>query len=230
MRMLRRQPQRAAVRSVTLPAPLGGMTTLAPGSAMPPLKSVLGQNVIPGQYGLQTRLGAREWVTGLDGAARSSLPFHGSDASKNRLFYTTATGIWDCSSSTDTPTQVLTFDASTGNAGYGVCHAAVNAAGAHFLLYCDEVNGYHVYTESTDTWAKIAQGAGATEIDGVDPARFAFVTGWGNRIWFVERDTAAAWYLDVNAIYPRSSTSGASSARAASSAGSGAGRSTAARA
>lgn len=201
MKALRRQPQRESARLVPLPAPVGGMTSLVPGSAMPPGKCTLGVNLIPGELGLRTRLGGREWVTGLDGPALSSLPFQGSSAGNNRQFYTTATGIWDCSSSTNAPTQVLTFASAAGAAGHGVCHAVVNAAGTHFLLYTDEVNGYHVYSEASSTWTKIAMGGGATQVSGVDPAKFVFVTVWGNRVWFVERDSAAAWYLDVSAIY-----------------------------
>lgn len=34
-----------------------------------------------------------------------------------------------------------------------------------------------------------------------DPAKFVFCVVWKNRLWFVEKDTSRAWYLDVNAIY-----------------------------
>lgn len=34
-----------------------------------------------------------------------------------------------------------------------------------------------------------------------DPAGFAFVAVWGSRVWFVEKGSTRAWYLDVNSIY-----------------------------
>lgn len=32
------------------------------------------------------------------------------------------------------------------------------------------------------------------------PTNFVFITSWGSRPWFVERDTSRAWYLPLNAI------------------------------
>jgi hypothetical protein len=57
---------------------------------------------------------------------------------------------WDYES---TP-LMLTFSSSTGRAGHGVCHVHITSAG-HFLLYWDEVNGLHVYSESLGLWAKV---------------------------------------------------------------------------
>lgn len=33
-----------------------------------------------------------------------------------------------------------------------------------------------------------------------DPAHFVFVTVWKSRVWFVEKDTSAAWYLAIGAV------------------------------
>jgi hypothetical protein len=53
--------------------------------------------------------------------------------------------------------RVIDFATTTGDAGRGVSHAFVTSGG-HFLLYCDEVNGLYIYTESTDTWAAAVSG------------------------------------------------------------------------
>lgn len=34
-------------------------------------------------------------------------------------------------------------------------------------------------------------------VNGVDPAKFVFVMVWKNRLWFVERDSGRAWYLET---------------------------------
>lgn len=207
----RRQPQRELLRSLTFPAPVGGINTVSPGLAIPLTDCVYAYNMIAAEYGLRSRLGSREWCTRVDPVdpdleapgqeIRTLLSFTASTLTGNRLFATTATGIWDVSSSSNSPTYVLAFASSTGPSGWGISCAVVNAAGTHFLLYCDEVNGYHVYNESTNTWAAVTMGAGGDQISGVDPSRFVFVMVWQSRVWFVERDTAASWYLDVNAIY-----------------------------
>jgi hypothetical protein len=198
---LRRQPQRQTLESFTLPAPVGGMNTVSPGLELPSIDCLYAYNLIAAEYGIRSRLGSREWCTNLDGEVRTELPFMGSSAGNNRNFATTQTGIWDVSSSSASPTRVLTFASAADPAGWGVSTAIVNAAGVHYLLYFDEQNGYHVYSEATSTWVKVAMGAGADQINGVDPDKFVFGTVWKNRLWCVERGTAAAWYLDVNAIY-----------------------------
>jgi hypothetical protein len=183
---------------------VGGLDAVTPISAMPATHAVLAYNLIASEYGLRCRLGSREWCTGLTGSGvnevRSVLPFTGTTTAKNRLFACTNTGIWDVSSSDTSPTQVLTFAASTGDAGYGVCTVFVTSAG-HFLLYADEVNGLHYYTESSDTWAAVAMGGGATQISGVDPANIRFVTAWKNKVLLVEKDSTKAWYLASGTIY-----------------------------
>lgn len=252
-----RKPIRPTVRSATMPAPIGGLNTVDAGSSMPPEDAILLYNMVAAEYGLRTRLGYREWVTGLGGEVRSVLPLTGAlrDGTKDKLFVATTAGIWDCTASTASPTKVVTFGTTTGNAGYGISTVFVNLNGDHFLLYCDEVNGYYTYTSATDTWTHVAQQTstawavstgytinvsrvlanGATylckttgtsassgtgpagtgtaisdgsctwdyepTVGGVDPATLAFVTVWGNRVWFVARDTANAWYSGINSLY-----------------------------
>ena len=225
---------------------------------MPATDAILLYNMVAAEYGLRTRLGWSEWVTGLSTEVRSVLPFTGpkADATQNKLFACTSAGIWDCTSSTASPSKVVTFGTTTGDAGYGISTVFVNLNGDHFLLYCDEVNGYYVYTSATTTWTHVAQqtsvawtastavssitptrmlangasykcvtsgttaasgtgpagtGTGITDgtavwdyeptISGADPTKFAFVTVWGNRVWFIERDTANAYYTGINALY-----------------------------
>ncbi len=148
------------IESVHLPAPTGGLNTISPAGAMPPGDCVKLFNMTAAEYGLRTRLGNREWVTGLTGAAdnyvRTIMPFMGSAlaGTANKIFCTTSSGIWDVTSSTAAPVITLAFDTTTGDAGYGVSHS-MTTAGGHFLLYCDEVNGYYAYSETAGTWTKI---------------------------------------------------------------------------
>jgi len=139
-------------------APIGGDDTVSPGTAVPPQCSIFAYNLIGAELGLRSRLGWREWVTGLDGDPRSLLPFTGSTASgsNNRLFACTQSGIWDVSSSTATPTQVVTFGTQSVDSGYGASTVFVTAAG-HFLVYTDEDNGMYVYAETGATWTKVVR-------------------------------------------------------------------------
>ena len=195
------------LREVTLHAPMGSVNTISAGAAMPPEDCIYRYNMMPGEYGLRTRLGSREWCTGLDGEPRSLLPFTGStkDGASNKLFACTRTGIWDVTSSSAAPTKVHTFAVQSNDSGWGTSIVTTTSAG-HFLLYCDEENGYHVMPQG-GAWAKIAQGGGAGEITGtdgaftIDPGNLAFVMEWKHRVYFVEKDSGRGWYLPTNAIY-----------------------------
>lgn len=202
----RKAPAPASMETAYVPAPTGGLNTISPGSEMGALDCILIYNLIAAEYGLRSRLGSREWCTGLTGAidnkVRTVMSFTGAAASgsDNKVFATTSTGIWDVTASSATPTQVLAFGTTTGDAGFGAASVFVTSAG-HFLLYCDEVNGYHVFTQSAGTWAAITMGGGGTQVSGVDPATFCFVFAFKERLWFVPRNSASAWYLSAGAVY-----------------------------
>jgi hypothetical protein len=255
---LRKQPAPATVQVASLPAPVGGLNAISAGGTVPASDCIQLFNMTPAENGLRSRLGSREWATGLTGAtddqARSLFYYHGSakNGSKDRVFAVTSTGIWDVttsgqyvnatglaawaaltfypgdtyitsdgsvwliasdSTSTATPptgdedfvdglitylwqgpalTREVSFGTTTGDAGRGIFHAFVGTSG-HYLAYCDEENGYYLYTESTDTWA-----AGSTT--NVTAANLVYVTSWKGRLWFIEKDTANAWYLALQAI------------------------------
>lgn len=151
----RRRPAPPVIREAKYPAPLGGLNTIDAASEMPASDCFALWNAIGSEYGLRSRLGWREWCTGLTGASDDRvptlIPFTGTDASLNRLFAVTSTGIWDVSASSASPTQALAFGDTTGSAGRGYSHVFVTTAG-HFCLYCDEQNGLFIYDEDTDTW------------------------------------------------------------------------------
>lgn len=158
-----RRPQQERLRWVQMQAPMGGLNAIDAGPAVPVTDCLELINMVPSARGMKVRNGSIEWVTGLTGAAsnavRTTMPFTGSTAngSNNKLFVTTSSGIWDVSASTTTPTISIAFTTTSGDAGWGVFHTASTQAG-RFLYYCDEVNGLYIYTETANTWAKVASG------------------------------------------------------------------------
>jgi hypothetical protein len=162
-----RKVQRNRTKTAHIPAPVGGLNTVDAGYALPPYDCPLLYNMIGGENGSRIRRGYKEWCTGLAGVAdntvRSILPFHGSGAngSKDRLFACTSGHIYSVGASSAVPASVLNFASSAGDAGWGVARGLVNSGGQHFLLLTDEQNGYHVYSETNDTWQVVAQQASA---------------------------------------------------------------------
>jgi hypothetical protein len=162
--MRRAPPRGQRLKTFTLPAPNGGLNTLAPGGALPATDWVYAWNILNSELGVRVRNGYREWVTGMTGATdnlvRSIIPFTGGrkNGSTDKIFATTSTGIWDCTASSAAPTQVWEFSTQTGEAGYGTS-TIVTTPGDRYLIYCDEENGVFVYTESTTSWTQMRAGA-----------------------------------------------------------------------
>src|SRR6184192_2796977 len=106
----RPRAQRDRLARAHVPAPIGGLNRIDAAGAMPETDAVLLYNLVAAEYGLRSRLGFREWVTGLvgtnDNTVRTIIPFKGSKAngSTDKLFACTDKGIWDVSASTQTPT------------------------------------------------------------------------------------------------------------------------------
>lgn len=192
------RPQRNVARTFNVSVP-NGLNLADPPSAIGAGDCLQLNNLTRGESGLRPRLGTIEHCTGLGAEVRTMLPFQASATASDKLFACTSTGIFDVTVSTSGPELVHEFSVQTGSAGYGVGFVFQTAAD-RFLVYCDEANGYLLYRESTGTWAAVAAGSGAGEIDGVDPATFAFAVPWKNRIWFVQRDSSAAWYLPLSSV------------------------------
>jgi hypothetical protein len=160
MPAIRPQPKRKApapsMETGYLPAPIGGINTIDVATKMPQTDSIYAWNMVPGEGGLRVRLGYREWLTTLGANdIRTIIPFVGShkSGSSNALFCAAEDGIYDVSTSgVGTGSQVISFGTTSGEAGMGIsCHVTTPAG--RFLMYCDEENGLHIYTESTLTWA-----------------------------------------------------------------------------
>lgn len=192
-------PTKQSTISATIPASVGGINAIQALTMMSPEESIFSFNIIPGDGGLQVREGFKEWGNGwTGGVGRSIITFEGNADTDDKIFVANDAGIWDVSTEFDTsPTQVVTFGITTGNAGICSYVNFTNDGNARFMLVCDGANGYYRWTQSTNTWTKYTEGTGADQIEGVDPALFDYVMVWKERVWFVEAASASAWYLNT---------------------------------
>ncbi|MEY2667678.1 MAG: Myxococcus phage Mx8 [Pseudomonadota bacterium] len=196
----RRPGPQPTERTATIPAPVGMNVTDNAGS-LPPGDAVEIVNMIRSQFGLRSRSGYREWVTGLGDEVRTLIGFQGSIGTEDRLFACLSDGIYNVTASTGTPAAAeYSFGTADANSGKVIATGFTKLDGTHALLLCDESNGYIWYDENGDVWTKPVAGAGAGEIDGADPDDFVFVTIFKKRPWFVQKDSSLAWYLPVDSI------------------------------
>ena len=197
-----RQGQKQNTVAGPLPASNAGINAVDSLAEMAPNECIYTYNLIAQDYGMEVRPGYVEWANGWTGTAKTVITFEGATTAQDKLWVADENGIWDCTTAdTTAPTQKIVFPSTSGNAGICSYITYSTDGSAQFVLLCDGENGYYVWTQSTNTWAKIALGAGAGQILGVDPSDFVFVMAWKERVWFIEKNTSKAWYLAVNTIY-----------------------------
>lgn len=197
---MRIRPVRATTAPVTIPAPTAGLINthdLLGSLEVPDNSAILLYNFIPGRSGCRVRPGSTEFATGVldkdsaEGEIRSLLAYNSNTSGSEELFAVTNDGVYDITAGGEGPhTRVLEWPTKTGDAGYCSSHNFTNVAGDQYLLVCDEVNGYYIYNGSS--WA-VGTFTGSTTPDAGD---LVDVVEWQGRIWFVEKGTASAWYLD----------------------------------
>lgn len=192
---------KATTQPIPVPAPNGGVNRIDSLTAMPENDAIFMYNMIPSEFGNRARTGYTEYATGVGTEVRTILPFTGSQTSKDKLFGMSSAGIYDLSLSVVSPATIVAFGINGADAGYGQWTNFTTIATGNFALYTDESNGYYSYTESTDTWLKVTMGGGANQISGIDPANLVGVVIFKNRPWFIEKNSASAWYLGSDALY-----------------------------
>ena len=188
---------------ISIPSSMQGINSVTSLALMNAAECVYTYNLVAQDLGMVVRRGFEEWAKGwAGGIAKTVIPFEGHQTSHDKLFVANNEGIWDCTAEGEiAPTKVLTWTTQTGEAGYCSQQVFTNDGNDMFILLCDAVNGYHVYTQTTNTWAKVTLGTGAGQVSGIDPTNFNFVMIWKNRVWFIEKDSANSWYLDVATLY-----------------------------
>lgn len=193
----KRRSQEQATQTAFMSAPQGGVNAVASAGNVPPQDALYLYNMIPQEYGVAVRKGYREWCNPvpLGNGIRTLIPFNTQQAAAdplNKLFAATSDGIYDVSVANGTPVKVLDWPIKSDPAGYCSWHHYATVAG-QYLLVCDLVNGYYIYSQSTGSWT---QGS----ITGPDEAVMDYVMVWKNRVWFIERNSGNAWYLPAGQI------------------------------
>jgi len=165
-------------------------------------------NMIAGEYGCRVRKGSRELVTdlpdlaGADGDVRAVMLYNSiiAGGAQDHVFACTDLGIFDVTGGGAGPWVLgdratdLIWPNQGGDAGRTNFINYTNVGGDHFLLIADEDNGYYFFDGTV--WA-----AGTfTGNPKPDAADLVHIVEWNGRIWFVEKNSARAWFLDPLAL------------------------------
>ena len=188
--------QKQNTQATTIPSPVGGINSLNSLYGMDPTDAIYLYNIIPKEFGCTVRKGTLERVINIPDPVLTMMTYRGVVSGVEVLFAATVLGIYDVTSRTDAPgAPDLPWPAQVGEAGYCSFTHWTGLGDLSYLLVADAVNGYYIYDGTT--WAAgTFSGPGPAP----EPADVDFIMVWKSRIWFVEKESARAWYLDAGAI------------------------------
>lgn len=202
----RRRGQRQNTSAFGAPAPIQGLQVLDGVYNSTPeglSKAIWLYNLIPSEFGCNVRKGTVEVATGLKdslGVEKQvrTVALYNSQVSEasggnDYLLAMTDAGIYDITAEGNGPwVPVQTWPVQGGDAGWCSTVNFTNVNADHFMLIFDEVNGYYIMEDN----AGVADFRRPTGFQPADPDPEELVQGveWQGRMWFVQRDSASAWY------------------------------------
>jgi hypothetical protein len=216
--------QVSQLEATFFPAPAGGLNRTDSVGNLPLTDAYVLTNMTANTQGVGVRPGFVNHVINIGGSietdVRTVAAFNDvtrdQPTPRDKMFAFTEDGIYDVTSTGSNPTVMDIYDgigsAVVLSSGWptpgddaGWVTTAASAGGKHYLLACDEVNGYFVYDPDgggagVGRWYKVKQGIAGSTIEGIDPTKFAHVMQWKGRLIFTEVDSSRAWYLTPGAI------------------------------
>ena len=199
--------QRQNTTAQTVPAPINGIVATglygAEAATNNAADAIWLFNMVPGEYGCRVRTGTREYATGVpdafsaDGEVRTVALFNSvvAGGSVDFFFAFTSSGIYDITAGGAGPhTEVLAWPSTGDDAGWVSIVNYTLVDGTHALLACDEDNGYYIFDGTTWTQGTFTGSPTPAAED------LVHITEWQGRIWFVEKNSATAWFLDPLAL------------------------------
>jgi hypothetical protein len=183
------QPKKQVSRTVSVPAPTGGLNALDALANMPPTDAVTMDNYFPTPTSVNIRNGSKNHVTGLPAWVETLA--HYSNPTTGKLFAASGTAIYDV-----TTAGVVGSAVVTGLTNARLQFTNIGTAGGHFLVMvngADKLQGY----DGTSWWV---DGDGTHDITGFDTSTATQITLFQNRLWMVEKDSMIVWYLGLQSI------------------------------
>ena len=199
----------AQSKSVTLPAPVGGLNTRDGLTAMEPNEAVLLENWFPSSTSVDTRKGyAVQTGTSISGYIETLMAYSGETTSK--LFAASSIGtIYDVTTAdtllvTEDDDFITTEDGRVlvvQAAGSSASIASLSNGRFQYINFANSGGNYLYIVNGTDSARHYNGTTWATpSITGVTSADLIHINAHKRRIWFVEEGTLSAWYLALDAI------------------------------
>lgn len=192
---MRKAPDVGFVNTVvSVPAPGGGLNAYDSLVAMPPTDAVILQNWWPTSYGCVVRKGYRKWASGIAGQV-STLASWASMTGPQKLFAWGDGKMFDISTSGPVGAPMVTGLLS--DVWESVNFS--NAAGTHLIALNGVDDGIR-YSASGVVRIIAGDGIVPNTWAGIDPKNAVGPVVHQHRLWVVQRDSTAGWFLPPDAI------------------------------
>lgn len=182
---------RATGRTVSIPAPIGGINAVDSVAAMPETDALVLDNVFAQPSFVSLRNGYVNQSTGLP-VWVETLMGYANAAGAEKLFGISGTAVYDCTVSGAVGAPVVTV---LTNARWE--YVNVGTPGGSFLYAANGVDKPLLYDGTS--WVKV-DGTSTPAITGVTTTTLFNPTVWKNRVWFVQTNSNVAWYLPVQSV------------------------------
>jgi len=209
MTILARGAQRKVCQITSTGAPTRGINDTDPLPNMPEGYAISSYNMFPGNGAMQTRPGTRKWAHGIVDGSGNAVPvkrlftYNAVDGSQ-QFFASTRAGIFDISQPSEV-NGVYTSPVLVHPLTNGVVTTSQFAnTGGNYLIVVNGTDPAAIYDGSA--WVSFTQTGSPSqtppigEIQGVDPTTFIDVIAFKGRLWFVQKNTMSAWYLETDSV------------------------------
>ena len=188
---IKQAPKRRTTRTVSVPAPVGGLNARDSIADMEPTDAIMIENWFPSTSSCDIRNGYTNWVTGFTGWVETVMAYNG--ASTNKLFAAANNAIYDATSSGTVGAAVVS-GSITSNRWQ---HINMSTAGGKYLYAFNGVDKPLLYDGST--WVRV-DGTSSPAITGVTTSNLDSPQLFKSRLWMIEKNTLKIWYLPINSI------------------------------
>lgn len=182
---------RSPARSASLPPSVGGWDALNSLQDMPKENAVVLDNFFPDTDRVELRFGFDDYSTGMSGNVDTLMHYH-SPAGTEKLFAANGTSIFDV-----TAGGAVGAASVTGLTGIQFQSTQISTPGGHYLFAVNGVDTPRTFDGSA--WA-------VSTVTGPTIANLIWCNLHQRRLWFGEKNSLDAWYLDPTSITGAAST------------------------
>ena len=199
---------RKRVKSITLPAPVGGWNTRDGLPLMPEKDAVLLDNFFPNSTSVDLRKGYTPETASVAGYIETLMAY--SSPTLDRLFAASSNGtIYDITTAdsflaAETSHLIRTENNRNIILSGGASSATLSGMSNgrfQYVNFATSGGNFIVICNGTDTVRNFDGSSWSTpSITGVTSANLIHVNAHKNRLWFVEKDSMSAWYLPTQSV------------------------------